>query len=50
MAIVSARCAVCNRYAYRNRHGLMLLHTRTAYDGLEAKPIVCEGSDRGARP
>ena len=47
--ITRARCAVCSQSAYRNRHGRMMLHTRTEYVGLVGKPVVCEGSDVGAR-
>lgn len=48
-----ARCSVCNQKAYRNRYGRMMLHTRTVVGeaiGSKPKAIVCEGSDKGARP
>jgi hypothetical protein len=50
VAITPARCSICKQQAYRNRHGQMLAHTRDEWQGLRKVPIVCEGSDKGARP
>ncbi len=50
--IAPARCAVCNQQVYRDRYGKILMHTRAgkAISILAVEPIVCEGSDREARP
>lgn len=46
-----ARCAVCKQQAYRDKNGRMMMHTRTEYEsGRPPIAVVCEGSDRGARP
>jgi hypothetical protein len=50
MAITSARCAVCQHQAYRNKYGQMLAHTRVEWiDVLRKRAVICEGSDKGAR-
>jgi hypothetical protein len=49
--ITPSRCSVCSQPAYRNRWGAMLMHTRLDPGfGLFGRPVICEGSDRGARP
>lgn len=49
-AATASRCAICKQQAYRNAYGRMLMHTRTEYAGSRAVAIVCEGSDKGAKP
>jgi hypothetical protein len=49
--ITPARCSICKQQAYRNRHGQMLAHTSVEWiDLLRKVPIICAGSDKGARP
>jgi hypothetical protein len=49
-AATASICAVCQQQAYRNAAGRMLMHTRVDYNAAKRVAVICEGSDRGARP
>lgn len=49
-ALPFSTCSICKQKVQRDKSGRMLMHTRTEYIGLKPIAIVCNGSDRGARP
>ncbi len=50
MPLPFSTCSICHQKVQRDKSGRMLMHTRTDYDGLRPRAVICGGSDHGARP